>query len=304
MPQAPCRILLSWILALALTSQALVAEVSEVADKMGTAANAFLQSIDDSQAESVQHPFDDRRKDWHFVPRQRKGLLLSAMSGDQRVLAYALISERLSEQGVQTVKNIRSLERVLRLVEGPGRHFARDPEAYHLYLFATPESGHWGWRFEGHHISINATIIEGQGVSLSPRFLGANPAEVQTAERTGFRALANEEDIAFKLVESFTDEQLDKAVFDSKAPWDIFTGAHREVSPLPVEGVTYGEMNTEQRFCCGNFSSAICSRLRTPFVRKPLPVSSALDGSRSVSVGRDRLIGIGEIIITCKGRAF
>ncbi|MDQ8200596.1 DUF3500 domain-containing protein [Pelagicoccus enzymogenes] len=214
---------------------------------MEKAAVAFLQSLEPEQLQLAQHSFDEQRKDWHFVPRDRKGLSLERMASEQHALAYALLRQGLSEQGVQTVENIRSLESILQALEGPSRFFERDPEDYHFYVFGNPSDDTWGWRFEGHHVSINATVVKGEGVSMSPRFLGANPAEVRSGERKGLRALAAEEDLAFALAESFSAEQLAKAVFRSNAPRDIFTGAHRKVSPLPVEGIAYPELDTVQQ---------------------------------------------------------
>ncbi|MBD5779415.1 DUF3500 domain-containing protein [Pelagicoccus sp. NFK12] len=214
---------------------------------MEKAAVAFLQSLEPEQLQLAQHSFDEQRKDWHFVPRDRKGLSLERMASEQHALAYALLRRGLSEQGVQTVENIRSLESILQALEGPSRFFERDPEDYHFYVFGNPSDDTWGWRFEGHHVSINATVVKGEGVSMSPRFLGANPAEVPSGERKGLRALAAEEDLAFALAESFSAEQLAKAVFRSNAPRDIFTGAHRKVSPLPVEGIAYPELDTVQQ---------------------------------------------------------
>ncbi|MDQ8181640.1 DUF3500 domain-containing protein [Pelagicoccus sp. SDUM812005] len=238
----------SWILFACFTALfAGYVRAGEVDQRMKAASAAFLDSLSGIQLDAALREFDEERKDWHFVPRKRKGLPLSSMNEEQRRLAFALIAEGLSEQGLRTVEDIRSLETVLQLLEGPDRYFPRDPENYYLSVFASSGRSEWGWSFEGHHISINATVVPGEGVSMSPRFLGANPAEVPSGERKGFRALGDEEDLAFALAESLTAVQAEKAVFQPRAPRDIFTGAHRKVSPLPVEGIAYSELDTDQR---------------------------------------------------------
>lgn len=219
----------------------------DVADRMQAAACAFLDTLESEQLESAAHAFDEKRKDWNFTPIERNGLSLKRMNAQQREQAYALLREGLSEQGIETVEQIRSLESVLQLIEGPDRRFPRDPEAYFVWIFGDPDSDAWAWRFEGHHVAINATLVRGSGVSMAPRFLGANPATVKEGDRAGFRALPEEEDLAFALLESLSSEQSTKAVFKPKAPRDIFSGAHREVQPLPIEGLSYQEMDTLQQ---------------------------------------------------------
>jgi hypothetical protein len=52
------------------------------------------------------------------------------------------------------------------------------------------KTGKWGWRVEGHHLSLNSTIVNGHLFSTAPHFLGANPAKVASEELGGVRTLA------------------------------------------------------------------------------------------------------------------
>src|SRR4030095_9583053 len=107
------------------------------------------------------------------------------------------------------------------------------PELYHVFIFGKPDpKGTWGWRVEGHHLSVNFTIAKGEEISATPSFFGTNPAEVKAGPRQGLRILAEEEDLARQLVQSLSDEQKKTAIFTTTAPKEIFTEAKRKVGPL------------------------------------------------------------------------
>jgi hypothetical protein len=99
---------------------------------------------------------------------------------------------------------------------------------------------------EGHHLSLNFTIVKGHLFATAPRFLGANPAEVAKGNLTGVRALANEEDLARKLVKSLDQKQQRKAFFRERAYRDIVTGSDEKVSPLELVGISARELNKDQ----------------------------------------------------------
>ena len=79
----------------------------------------------------------------------------------------------------------------------------------------------WGWRVEGHHLSLNFTLEDGAIVSATPAFFGANPAEVRQGPREGLRTLADLEDRALRLVQALDDDQQGQAVVAEEAPRDI-----------------------------------------------------------------------------------
>lgn len=226
-----------------MTSTALIADTASA--DMAEAAKSFLASLNKEQKAKAAYPFNEDRKDWHFIPKDREAVFLGEMSEDQKELVYKLLRAGLSVQGVETVDSVRGLESVLQLIEGPNRQFPRDPDHYHVWIFGKPGDEAWGWRFEGHHISLSATVV-GDEVSMSPMFFGANPAEVKEGPRKGFRALPREEDSVFKLMRSLNEEQTRKAVFNNKAPNDILSFVDRKAQPLPIEGLPASEMSAEQ----------------------------------------------------------
>ncbi len=125
---------------------------------------------------------------------------------------------------------------------------ARDPEAYYLTIFGEPSSSRtWGWRLEGHHVSLNATLVDGQELVTAPSFFGANPAEIRQGPRTGLRVLSAEEDLARQFVASLDEGQRARAVIAAEAPSDILTYNHRQAEPLDQNGLPADALAPAQR---------------------------------------------------------
>jgi hypothetical protein len=211
---------------------------------MAAAARGLLDAAGGAR-EKVGHPFDEDREDWSYVPRSRAGLALGDMNTGQRDATNALLAAGLSERGNDKVLGILRIEPILGQIEGSPSF--RDPGRYHVAVFGQPGAeGPWGWRFEGHHLSLNFTHAHGR-VSSTPAFFGANPARVPSGKHRGFRVLADEEDLGRALLVSLSDEQRRRAVLSSSAPSDIVTEASRRVSLDGFEGLPASQMSAEQR---------------------------------------------------------
>jgi tetratricopeptide (TPR) repeat protein len=240
-------------LALALMLQLLVgfAEVDQppkaTIDDIAKSARAFLASLDAGGVARAKLPFDsDQRFDWWYIPRERHGLPLKAMSEPQQKAALALLHAGLSEKGYTKTQAIIALEPVLAEIEqNPVR---RDPALYYVAIFGEPsEQGAWGWRFEGHHISLHWTFVAGRSLASTPQFLGSNPAEVRSGPKTGARALAAEEDLGRALLKSLSAEQLKEAVISETAPNDIATTNTRQAAIAESRGLPWTRMTEAQR---------------------------------------------------------
>lgn len=219
---------------------------AETAPEMVEAARAFLELLGNGDPGSdARFVFEDEERfNWHFVPRERSGLALEHMTVEQRSAAHGLLRSVLSSQGYLKATQIMFLESVLREIEERGPR--RDPENYYLSVFGTPsEDEPWGWRFEGHHLSLNYTSV-GDGLAVTPAFMGANPEEVTLGHATGLRVLASEEDLARALVRSLTASQLARAMLSETAPDDILTGNDRRPKIGEPEGLPASEMTSEQ----------------------------------------------------------
>ncbi len=219
----------------------------DVVKEMAAAADAWLASLSDEQRAKATFEFkDEERENWHYIPKERNGVSLKDMRTDQRQLAHALLSTGMSHSGYVKAVTIMSLERILWELENKSPN--RDSEKYHVSVFGKPSADKtWGWRVEGHHLSVNFTIIGGKIVTSTPSFFGANPGVVKAGSRKGLRALGREEDLGRALVTSLNDAQKKKAIIMDKAPREILTGGQRKVGPLEAVGVPASELNADQK---------------------------------------------------------
>ena len=220
------------------------------AKRMTAAAAGFLASLDTGQRARAQLDFGDtaERENWHYIPRARAGLALKDMDPGNREHAFALVATGLSPAARAKVETIIALEEILGEMEGPDRRFARDPELYYLSIFGTPGAELWGWRFEGHHVSLNFTLVEGRMIGPMPIFFGANPARVLHGEKEGMRALKEEEDLGRELVQALDGEQKRSAIISSEAPADIITRNLPHVrDEIENKGLSGTQMSPAQR---------------------------------------------------------
>lgn len=220
---------------------------STVARDMALAANDFLTSLNDEQRKIAQFELkDDERQNWHFIPKDRNGLTLKKMQPHQRQLGYALLATAMSSKGFSKALRVMTLEHVL--WELSNHNPIRDHEKYYFSIFGKPApGGTWGWRVEGHHLSLNFTIVKGRVIAGTPSFFAANPAKVMSGPRKGLRVLAAEEDLARKLVKSLNEKQRKAAIYNAKPPRDILTRAERKVKPLENKGVGYADLSKGQQ---------------------------------------------------------
>src|SRR5947207_397889 len=242
-----CLLVLVFHLA-SLSARAHVADASGVvAEEMAAAANHLLATLTAEQVAKAAYPLNDNERfNWHFIPRERKGLPFKELAPEQKHLAHALLSTALSHRGYVKVSTIMSLEQVLRDLE-QGKGPTRDPELYFVTVFGKPDAkGTWGWRVEGHHLSLNFLLVDGKDISVTPSFLGSNPGEVREGPRRGLRVLGAEEDLARQLVKSLTDEQRKIAIYTNTAPREIITGNDRKVTALTSTGISAAKLNKAQ----------------------------------------------------------
>ena len=247
--------LLRLLVAVALVTAAIGAVTmasQRTAASMAAAANQFLASLTSDQRAKATFGFaDEERLRWHFIPNEmfpRKGLMIKDMTPAQRPLAQALLKSGLSQRGYMTVAAIMDLESVLKAVENSDR-FARNREEYLFSVFGTPSAtGAWGWRVEGHHVSLRFTIVKGSAVASSPAFLGTNPAEVRAGEKKGLRILAAREDTARAFLDSLDAARRTAAIINpTTAPGDILTMNTNDITALDSSGVKASALTATQR---------------------------------------------------------
>lgn len=236
---------------------------------MRDAANAWLAALTPGQRRDATLEFASaERENWHYVPKPREGLSLGKMTGPQRQLARALLASGLSQHGLMQTDSVIALERVLRVIESADY---RDELLYYFAVFGSPSAeSPWGWRVEGHHLSVNFTVASGH-ISATPNFVGANPAEVRAdGPQKGQRALAAEEDLGRAFVLSLTETQRGQAIFSSSAPSDILTRNDRQAKAPQPSGLSFSAMNPAQQEKFKALVAVYANRLRTDIAEAEL----------------------------------
>lgn len=215
--------------------------------KMRVSVERVLAALPEKSRAQAMRPFEDRdRTDWHYTPRSRNGLSLKEMDKSGRDAVDSLLRTALSSVGYRKVVNIIELEIVLKEIETFG--WMRDPERYHLTVYGTPDAAkRWGWRFEGHHLSLNFTLAGDKMAVDTPSFLGANPATVQKGAKKGFRALGEEHDAGWVLLEALSEAQRRETVFEERTYGEIVTGNKDKVEPLAAAGIPAAKLDEKQR---------------------------------------------------------
>ena len=212
------------------------------------AASTFLASLEPRQRRRATFPLTDpERLNWHYVPRRREGVAFKEMTPASRSAAHDLMKTSLSAVGYAKAVNIMRLEDVLRQLETFGA-LLRDPDNYAVSIFGTPGAeSPWGWRVEGHHLSLNFTVAPGRPVAVTPAFMGANPALVRQGPLQGLRTLADEQDLGLALARSVDAGLRGRLVIASDSLGDIVSGPGRGESLKTPAGVALGDLNAEQR---------------------------------------------------------
>ena len=206
----------------------------DIVARMADAAQALLDSLTAEQRRVAQwdFPSDQERQRWYYTPTDHGGLTLGELRPAQHRHVMRLLATGLSRAGYVTAASIMGLENILDELEGFrvgfGHERGRDPTRYYLRIFGIPGTDTWSWRFGGHHISIHHTLVGGELRGFTPCFFGADPAVSPMLGGHLLRPLSASADLAFELLQSFSDEQRATAVLSLVPPVDL-VGGNRSV---------------------------------------------------------------------------
>jgi hypothetical protein len=232
---------------------------------MRVAAAALLASLDDRWRALAARPFaDDAARRWiEYRPRPRPGACLADLDRTARKAAHRLLATGLSPHAYAQAMTIIALEEVLDRIEDWRR--GRHSNDYWVTVFGDPvRDDRWGWRFEGHHISVTMTVRDGEVVP-APVFLGANPARVDYGGQPVTRPLAPEEEFGHALLAAVGRAGRAAAIVADRAPEDIRSGVAPRVARLiePV-GLASGSLAPPARAMLDRLVRLYLDRLPAP----------------------------------------
>ncbi len=206
------------------------------ADPMTTAAGNLLAALPPGRHRDACCPFTAQaRTEWSYLPGTRHGIALSVLGPAGRKAAHRLLGTALSRPAFAQAVTIMAFEEVLDLDEGGRR--GRRSDGYHVAVFGSPGDGAWAWRFEGHHLSVNVTVIAGHPLA-GPLFMGANPARVHHGGQAVIAPLLYEEDLARAIITGLPPALRDRAIVTGAAPDDIVSAAAVTAGSLEPVGIT------------------------------------------------------------------
>ena len=242
---------------------------------MTKAAKRFVESLSGDQRDKTIYEYmDGERIFWYYPPVNRHGIPLRDMDDDQRQLAYSLMETGLTDRSFDQAKLIIEHESVLGPLEKEAgvRSFVRDPDLYYWTVFGDPGSDKepWGWRVEGHHVSLNFSLWGDKFISMTPFFFGSNPAEVRKGPKKGLRILDQREDLGYELMNNLDKGQTSKATIYREAPYDILTYNASRVSLPPEEGLPASKMNDTQKDILRNLVNVYVNQVRTDMAQEKL----------------------------------
>jgi hypothetical protein len=223
-------------------------EAQTATSRIVSAANAFLQTLDQKQRQSLLFAFNDeaQRKRWSNLPVRmvpRAGLSLGELNAAQRSAALALVSSALSPRGFEKVQQIVEGDEMLKRNEGSNPMFGKD--IYYVSILGTPsEKQAWLLQFGGHHLALNITIAGEHGV-LTPTLTAAQPA-LYTVNGKTVRPLGQESDKALALLNALDESQRKQAILNYRVA-DLVLGPGQDGKTIQPEGLKASAMNSRQR---------------------------------------------------------
>ncbi|MCA9091045.1 MAG: DUF3500 domain-containing protein [Planctomycetaceae bacterium] len=237
-------------------------------EAMTQAGSAFVTSLDaEQQKTAVLEYANPERMGWHFIPKDhRKGLQVKHMTPAQQKAAHHLLRSALSEAGYSKATRIMDLENLLNELEGGKGRNIRDSQRYYFTLFGQPtDDGRWGLSVEGHHLSLNFVVEKGKVISSTPQFFATNPAVVKTKNSVnvpvGTRVLAQEELLAFELVNSLSAEQAKVAIIADKAPAEIREAGSVQPPQDAPAGIGFSDLTAKQQSLVQELVLEYCSAM-------------------------------------------
>lgn len=234
-------------------------------EEITAVTNDFLASLNEQQLQQASYDFNDSlRTKWTNLPvglAPRPGIKYGDLSAESKIQFHHILTTLFSSQGYLKATSIMKLDDILNEVYETAyqnkeinddmiqelRDLSWDYTHYFISFWGAPgKTDPWGFKFEGHHISLNLTV-NGEDYSVTPMFMGTDPAEVHTTKYAGLRVLSKEEDYGFLLINALSEEQKKKADLHMKVPEDIITNPNSSQRITEYRGIKAEEFNPAQK---------------------------------------------------------
>lgn len=236
----------------------------DIENDIRQSAQTFIDSLTGLQKKRAVLDFaDTARIKWNNLPvglRARAGINIGSLSDNQRKLVHRMLSASLSSQGYLKATSIMHLDNLLNMyvdtmhqrkeMDDGMYKFMQDlkwsHQNYYIAFFGNPQTDtNWGYKIEGHHLSLNFTFTN-QQLSVTPMFVGTDPAEYPILEYAGWRVLSKEEDYGLKLIKKMTAAQQKKATMSNDVPGDIITAAESGKRLVDYWGIKGSDLTKPQ----------------------------------------------------------
>ncbi len=238
---------------------------AQTATTLAGATNRFLHTLSGDNLAKTRYAFTDSlRFKWTNLPVglvPRPGIQYGALPDSSRIAFHELLTTVLSSQGYLKLTSIMQLDDILNTlyqqafdngqINSETLRMISDlkwsHENYFIAVWGSPQDvDPWGISFGGHHIALNLTV-KGSSVSVSPLFIGTDPAQIKTSRYAGWRVLSKEEDYGFMLLNFLTESQKSKAILKQEVPKDIITNPTASQRITGYYGISVREFNADQR---------------------------------------------------------
>lgn len=212
--------------------------------------NRFLSSLTPDQRQTALFAWDGKEwRGWNYFGSSdfiKPGLRLEQMSAPQKEAAWDLLASVLSPAGLEKAKNVMTLQDVL-AAQGNGAG-TRSSERFSFAVFGAPaETGKWGFRFEGHHLSLSIAVRDGRIIAVTPSSFSANPNRVVTGKHAGLITLKAEEALARRLYSDLPPNLQERARLSETALSNILSYAGRERANDQKVGIAAAALAPGQR---------------------------------------------------------
>lgn len=213
------------------------------------AAQAFLASFDEDTKTQFMFGLDSsNRANWSNLPAgivERTGISVGELSGEQRALLFEFLASSLGEEGYQSVAEVLAAETFLS-TDKRAERLEWAPENYWLSIFGTPSANApWGWQFGGHHLGLNISIEGNRVETMSPTFVGTEPA-VFTVNGVDYEGVRDMHLSGYAVYTALSSDQ--KTAADAgTVPEDVLTGPGKDGTIPPVIGLSAAKLDAEQK---------------------------------------------------------